>query len=236
MGEGTLSGAPERLAGARRLVELLGDRGLDRTLRSGDFVHIEGDVAETLSVVLTGQMLATTYPPASWQPHPVAVIGPGALIGDDSLAPGGSRQTSIRCLTDTELVVVYRRDLCDLTRRDPSAHLLVLSLLSQRSRAVEGGVLAGAAASVEGRIVRWLLHLNETFDAGDRTSVRLAVTQEDLASLASTRRPTANRVLKALEGEGFIVVGRGHVTVCDPKGLVGWLTRDARTPSRRGFS
>ena len=52
----------------------------------------------------------------------------------------------------------------------------------------------------------------------------IPLTQEDLASMAGTSRPTANRVLKAAEADGVLVISRGRVEILDAAGL----TRRAR--------
>jgi CRP-like cAMP-binding protein len=48
--------------------------------------------------------------------------------------------------------------------------------------------------------------------AGRRT---LHITQEDLAALAGTTRPTANKVLRELERAGTLALRRGRIEVID---------------------
>ena len=45
------------------------------------------------------------------------------------------------------------------------------------------------------------------------------LTQDDIASLAGTSRPTANRVLKAAEDDGVLSVRRGRIEVLDATAL-----------------
>jgi hypothetical protein len=62
------------IARARELVTILGDSALTRDLSQGDFAHLEGDDAETVSLVLDGQMLLESYPPSSWAQTPIGVV------------------------------------------------------------------------------------------------------------------------------------------------------------------
>lgn len=213
-----------RVESVQLLRDRVGDRGLERVLRAGDFVHLQGDVAETVSLVLSGQLLANAYPDSGWRAEPIGVIGPGMILGDDALVPGcAERRATVRCLTDTSLVVVYRRDLQEVMTRSAAVQDLVLGLLAERMRALEAEMLAGATASVELRIARWLSHLHATFAPCGRPDQRININQEDLAMLAGTRRPTVNRIVKSFEGEGLVRLGRGWISVCDPEALLRWL-------------
>ena len=44
-------------------------------------------------------------------------------------------------------------------------------------------------------------------------AIRIRLTQEDLATLAGTTRPTANKVLRELERDGVLELGRGRILV-----------------------
>jgi CRP-like cAMP-binding protein len=64
-------------------------------------------------------------------------------------------------------------------------------------------------------VIRRLNDLVGLYDTGS-APVDIAVRQEDVASMAGTTRPTANRVLKQLEDEGVLTLGRGRIVVLDP--------------------
>lgn len=63
------------------------------------------------------------------------------------------------------------------------------------------------------RVRRQLHRLAETFADGDRAV--LPITQHDLATLAGTTRPTANRALQPLLDAGVVELGRGRIVVTD---------------------
>jgi CRP-like cAMP-binding protein len=70
---------------------------------------------------------------------------------------------------------------------------------------------------VEKRVLRRLLALRDA--CGEDDGVPLPFTQEDVASMAGTTRPTANRVLIRLRDDGLIELGRGRITVLDRAAL-----------------
>ena len=60
-------------------------------------------------------------------------------------------------------------------------------------------------------------------DAADGP-VDVPLTQEHLAELAGGTRPSVNQVLQHLAQEGVVRLGRGRITVLDPRALARRVT------------
>ena len=82
-------------------------------------------------------------------------------------------------------------------------------LLSQ----VMQSAACSALHSIPERAARWLLH------AQDRAGDRIELTQEALAGLLGVQRTTLNAVVRSLQDEGVVRIGRGVVAVTDRDGL-----------------
>lgn len=67
--------------------------------------------------------------------------------------------------------------------------------------------------SITQRAARWLLHTQ------DRAGDRIELTQEAFAGLLGVQRTTVNAVLRTLQTENLVTVGRGVVQVTDRTGL-----------------
>jgi CRP-like cAMP-binding protein len=214
MGNGRSNGDKHPLTRARELVAILDSAALPRVLAAGDFAHLEGDDAETTSVVLAGQLLLESHPPSAWEPAPIEE----ALAGR-----GGVRTSTVRALTTARVMVVYCDDLLRTIAAHENARRLLFAMVADRVHLSNGSALANSAISVDVRVVRWLLHMHAVFAEGADSRPDIAATQEQLAGLAGTRRPTANKTLQALQREGLITIGRGRLQVSDPAGLERWL-------------
>jgi CRP/FNR family cyclic AMP-dependent transcriptional regulator len=70
----------------------------------------------------------------------------------------------------------------------------------------------------ERRVLRRLLHLCELYQ-GDDQRIVIPVTQEMLASLAGTTRPTANQVLRRLVASDIVSISRSQIVVLDRQSL-----------------
>ena len=86
--------------------------------------------------------------------------------------------------------------------------------LTSRLRDTTDHLLEALFVGVETRVLRRLLTLAEQYD-GDGADIVLPVSQEEVASMAGTTRPTANRVLRAAEQDGLISLGRARITILD---------------------
>ena len=93
----------------------------------------------------------------------------------------------------------------------------IVDLLAQQVVRLNEQLLEALYVPVDKRILRRLLALRDI--CGVEDGVALPFTQEDLASMAGTTRPTANRVLTRLRDDGLIELGRGRITVVDRAAL-----------------
>jgi CRP-like cAMP-binding protein len=91
--------------------------------------------------------------------------------------------------------------------------LLVEALVTEvRRLAVQ--LLDALYVPVDRRVWRRLLELEEVFGDGSATTV-ISLTQEDLAQVVGTTRPTMNRLLHDAETAGILRVSRGRVEIVD---------------------
>ena len=88
------------------------------------------------------------------------------------------------------------------TRRQQVAHVVAGLPLRHRRIVVHAGIVG-----------RWLLH------AQDRAGDRIELTQEAFAGLLGVQRTTVNAVVRALQDEGMVAIGRGRLRVTDRAGL-----------------
>lgn len=208
---------------AVQLAKELGDRLFARRFLPGDFVHLEGDPASTISIVDHGQLLVEACPVGSWVPAAVGVLGPGSMLGEEALASDGVRCASVKALTPGLLLVAFREELIEEMMARPSTRRLFFRLQGELHRARLSEALANTAAKVDLRIARWVLHCAEVFAAAPAGPVTLHLRQELIAGLAGTRRPTANRSLHDFQTAGLIELRRGGIHVPSRDAVRDWI-------------
>ena len=196
----------------KSLFEMLGNRVIRRELRPGDYVHHQGDFAETVSFVESGQLVVEAYPTGQFEPHPIRFVGPKGLIGEEALASSDAlRATTVRTLCGVKLAVVYRDELLSAIERSTAQSQFLLRTLVAALHASHEALLAGVTGSAAQRVTRLLLHADQSL--AESTGSFLFVTQHELARLAGVQRPTANRVLQDMQLAGWIELKRSRLRV-----------------------
>ncbi len=196
------------------LVEL----GATRVIEPGAALWHEGVEARSIGIVLSGVAFITRFDPVGSIDTPTGVAAAGQLIGHDALA-GGRRTSTVSARTRLRVCVIHVDRVLDVVQRTPRAALLLTSLLAQHAAIAEGAAAASRDPIVEGRVVRWLVHLAAQLGRGVDHAV-IPLSQADLAQLCATRRPTLNVVLRSLVQAGAIDVSRSRIVVRDVAALV----------------
>ena len=157
----------------------------------------------------------------------LALLGPGEIVGELSMADRAGRSADVTALEPATLVWMDRHGFDQLRREIPTLTENLLRLMSRRLRLANGQLQAVATLDVHGRVARQLLVLADTLgEALPNSAVRipLRVTQSDLAALVGATRVRVNEVLVGFSKRGFIEVDAKHrITVKDRDELDAYL-------------
>ncbi|HEX9257935.1 MAG TPA: Crp/Fnr family transcriptional regulator [Acidimicrobiales bacterium] len=202
-----LSGVPDD---QRQLVLRAATR---RRFRKGDTLFYEGDLGDTLHLIEKG-FVAVRVTTRRGDVVTLDVYGPGEAVGELALVlPAARRTACVVALEPTETRMLDRAAFEDLCRRHPQVQAVMMQILATKIER-QGQLLAQALhEAADDRVRRHVVRLAEMF--ADHESARIPLTQEDIASMAGTTRPTVNKVLREMEDAGLVVLGRGRVEVPD---------------------
>jgi len=175
-----------------------------------EVVFHRDDAAGHLYVIVAGTV-KVSLPDENGREVVVALERGGDAFGELALFDDSPRSATVTALTETEVLLLARRDFLDVLESNPQAMSRMLGLLAQMVRRSSARVEDLVFLDLPGRVAKCLLDLSEI--AGERREIEL--TQEDLASFVGATRVSVNRVLADLEKRGAIGVGRRHITVKD---------------------
>ncbi len=195
-----------------------------RKYRKGEVVFHEADPGECLHLLDRGRAAVRISTPQG-DHVTVNVIGPGSFFGEQALIGGDNhRSATVLALQPLETLTLCRADFDRLRSEHPAVNALLVTALSERVNRLTGHLVEALFASADQRLSRRLLELTDTYNSpgnspgdtpGPDGPVSIPLTQEELASLAGTSRPTINRALQDLVQAGIVVVRRGSVDVLD---------------------
>ena len=201
-----------------------------RTFDKGETLFFEGDAGDSLHIILRGRVAVQTSTPHG-EVVTLTVLGAGSSFGEQALIdPQARRTATVVALEACETSVLHRAEFDDLRVRFPAVDRFLVEVLAAHVRRLSRQVLEALYVPVELRVVRRTLDLAELYatepvsgaagathsaSAARRGPVDIPVRQEDLATMAGTTRPTANKILRQLEADGIVALSRGRVRVLD---------------------
>jgi CRP/FNR family transcriptional regulator, cyclic AMP receptor protein len=196
-------------ADRRRLV----DGMRRRVYRRDEVIFHQGDPADSLHLIAQGHVsVRVTLPGGEFVI--AAILGPGDAFGELGLAGAPRPRTAtVIALQRCETLSLGRDQFESLRASYPGIDRFMVELLSARVEKLNRNWLEALYVPAERRVVRRLLELCQLYADGDEQRIVISVTQEMLANLAGTTRPTANQVLQRLAASRVVEVSRGQIVV-----------------------
>jgi CRP/FNR family cyclic AMP-dependent transcriptional regulator len=188
---GLISSLPEEMSsglfGKARHVKLAADQILFNA----------GDAGDGCYRVESGLLKVSIVSPEGGE-RILAILGPGAVVGELAMLDGAPRSTGVCAVREAELSFVSRTAFEAFAKEHPDLYRQVMLLLARRLRETNEVVAASSFLSVKGRVARSLLDLAEAFGediGGGRVLIRQKLSQSDVAAMAGIARENVSRIL-----------------------------------------
>lgn len=190
-GTNLLSDLPSRLASG------LMAGAMPRTLAADEVLFLADDPGDGLYRVDEG-LLKVSIASASGAERILAILGPGAIVGDLAIIDGLPRSASVTALRDCKLKFLSRAAFEKFAAAEPQIYKYLLTVMAARLRDTDQIVAAGSFLPLKGRVARALLDLAHAFGndvGGGRVVIRQKLSQTDLASMAGIARENVSRIM-----------------------------------------
>ena len=184
--------------------------------KRNEVVFHDGDPGETLHMIMKGHFAVRISTPLG-DVAMVRVLGEGDHFGELAVLAPGPRNGDAISLEAGETLALQRDDLQRLRETAPKIDEVLTLALVDEVRRLSAALVEALYVPVEQRVWRRLLQLGDLY--GPEDPVVIPLTQDDLAQLVGTTRPTLNQILKAGEKRGFLHLGRGRLELCDTAAL-----------------
>jgi CRP/FNR family cyclic AMP-dependent transcriptional regulator len=204
--------AAAALAAMSDALRALVERGETRRYRKGTLLIQEGDVGDTLFIILSGRLRAFSSGDNDRE-ITYGVYGAGEYLGEMSL-DGGPRSASVITLETSTCAVVGRRTLERFIAERPEFAFELLAKVIRRARVATLNARQLALNDVYGRLKALLVSL---VVAGDDTPKRAErLTHLEMAHRLGCSREMVSRLMKDLERGGYLQVQDHHFLLLKP--------------------
>jgi CRP/FNR family transcriptional regulator, cyclic AMP receptor protein len=165
--------------------------------KAGEVLFAAGDAGDGCYLLDRG-LLKVTLTSSRGEERTIAILGPGAVVGELSMIDGRPRSASVVALNDCLLRFTSREAFAKGMATHPEAYQALVAILAFRLRQADDGLAATTFLSVKGRVARALVELAEY--VGTPSSAGQIVLQEkislaDIAAMAGVARENVSRVM-----------------------------------------
>ena len=207
----TLSGNPEGLiAELHPRLRPLAQRGAVRSYKKNSVIINEGDVGESLFVLLRGRVKAYATDETGRE-ITYGNIDSGDYFGEMSL-DGGPRSASVITLEPCICAVVTRSSVREHLVAQPEFAMELVTQVIRRARSATETARKMALLDVYGRVIS-ALESEEGPGRPDAPVLLQQITHQSIASRVGASREMVSRLLKDLEKGGYIDLGVKKITL-----------------------
>jgi CRP-like cAMP-binding protein len=176
---------------------------------AGGVIFQRGDAGEWLVALKSGRVRLSLITQAGRE-LTLRHAEPGDTLGELALFDQEPRSADATAVLDTTGYVLARRDYAALACKHPALTMGVARYLSRRLRETTEQLESIALYPLEARAARFLLFTLRQLNGLDlptRATLRLEISQTELATVLGASRPKVNRALLALAEAGALIKG-----------------------------
>ena len=193
-----------------------------RTVPAGTNIITVEQPGELVYVILSGTAKIHVEQPDG-RDVILAILGPGEVVGEMSVADRLARSATVKTLEDCRLLWMDHTRFRHCLQTIPEMTYNLVRILSRRLRLADAHIQSLAALDVYGRVARQILAFAQEYGqiaANGDIVVPLRLTQSDLADLVGASRVRVNQVLVDYRERGYISVDPNHhIAVHDRESL-----------------
>ena len=185
-----------------------------RQYRRGQIVFSRGDPGDSLIAVVSGRVKVVVRS-ADGGELTLTILGPGAVLGEISVADGGPRSTDAETIEDCRLLLIPGEAVQAVCARVPAAAQALTTSVAATLRRLTDAAADLVFLDLPRRVAKMLL--TQPRDATG--AIQLELSQEQLARHVGGTRQSVNAALKGFEKRGWLDLHDRAVTVRDPAAL-----------------
>ena len=204
-------------------------KGQLRGLVKGSIAYRRGEPGDSLMVVISGRIKLTNVS-AAGKEVVLYFVGPGDICGEIAALDGKERAVDAIALEDSEVFVVYTRDLLPTLIAHPTAMFEVIQALCEKLR-IGAVIIEDNTLEMRARVARGLHRLARQHGrrSADGASLQLTISQEELGKHLGLSRANVNRQLGQLKTANAIKISGMEISIIDERELA----EIAEVPSSR---
>ncbi len=204
-----------------RVLDRIRTRVFEVRLQKGQVLFTEGEPAQAMYVVRSGQVKIFKLSPDGRE-QVLRIAGPGDCFNEVPIFDEGPNPANAQTVEAAALWGIRRADMRRLVEEHPAIAIGFLKAFAGKLRYFTRKVEDLSFRSVTSRVAKLLLEMAED-DGKGGLRLKQQFTQQEMASVVGTAREMIGRAFKALEKEGAIRLDRHRVVIVSRTALARML-------------
>jgi CRP-like cAMP-binding protein len=192
-----------------------------RKFNAGSLIAHSGDAVASLMIVTAGTAKGEMIDYAGRVIKIEDIPAPGALASAFLFGSRNRFPVNVIAVSDVELLVIEKSDFLILMMKNDTVLANFLDMISNRSQFLSEKIKFLNFKTIKGKLAQFILQKTEQ---GTKT-VKLEITQNELADYFGVARPSVARALGDMEEEGLIEARGKNIRIIDRQRLA-MLTAD----------
>ena len=203
-------------------LRLILQNSITRSVEEGGFFFFQGDTAEYLYVLASGQVKLMQANPNGQQVN-LRTIYPWQMFGAlGAVRAEASYPASAQTLEDSTALAIHSKFLHSMLETRPYLSFDLMTLMTSYIQEMQARYRELATERVEQRVANALIRL--AGQAGIRSekdaAIELSFSRQDVAEMTGSTLFTVSRLFSEWERQGIIKTGRERIRILKPHELV----------------
>ncbi len=204
-------------------LELILKNSITRSIEEGGFFFMQGDEADYLYILLSGQVKLMQSNPNGQQVN-LRTISPWQMFGALGAVrtDGATYPASAQTLEDSTALAISSLFLRSMLETRPYLSFDLMNLMTSYIQEMQARYRELATEKVEQRVANALIRLagQAGIKSEKEAGIELSFSRQDVAEMTGTTVYTVSRLLSEWERRGSIKTGRERITILKPHDLV----------------
>jgi CRP-like cAMP-binding protein len=202
-------------------LNLILKNSITRSIEEGSFFFFQGDPAEHLYVLTSGQAKLQQSHPNGQQVN-LRTIQPWEMFGAlGAVRKEATYPATAQALEDSTALAIKSEFLRELLETHPQIAFDLMTLMTSYIQEMQARYRELATERVEQRVANALIRLagQSGVKAEKEAEIELSFSRQDVAEMTGTTLYTVSRLLSEWDRQGIIKTGRERISIIKPHAL-----------------
>ena len=198
-----------------------------KTFHNNEFIHKEGDPANTIYEIHEGVIKATSTSEEG-KTVLIAAWGKGDCAGETSVIDNGTRICDYQAVGKTLLGMLTKKKFDQLRDKHPEINKTLLYFISLQFRFAATKHISSEVLPLKEKLISTILSIS--LEEKNKEMACLDISQGDLSDMVGAARQSVNKELHFLQNNNLIKLERGKIYIPDIEALENELGRPVSFP------